>query len=133
MDRAVGVAYDAKLSPVLQQSLQDWDVCRAIFHWTFCTCPWNGQQGSDCRDAQIERRESASTSLQAWKTGKRLLHAQPHCDKSTIRNGSMEWECGKERGNLARTTEALSGLDKDRTGSKRTQETTVLLHETEFD
>ena len=46
----------------------------------------------------------------------------------------MEWECGKERGSEARATEALSGLDKDRTGSKRTQDgTTVLLvlHETE--
>ena len=40
----------------------------------------------------------------------------------------MEWELGKERGSEARVTEALSGLDKPRTGCKRTQDgTTVLL------
>ena len=26
--------------------------CRAILSWTFCACPWNVKQGSDCRDAQ---------------------------------------------------------------------------------
>ena len=168
-------------------------LCRAILRWTFCTCPWNGKQVSDCRDAQIELCGRASTCLNAWKARERLLHAQPHCAYGTIRNGSMavrqevrrlgqswtkgqtgskcaqermtastaekpkrrvaracaytyqcvehrgtttvypaslrawyntEWECGSE----ARVTEALSALDKYRTGSKRTQDgITVLL------
>ena len=69
-------------------------LCRATRR-TVGICPWNVQQGSDCRDAQTEWCESTSTCLQAWKTGERLLHAQPPCVYSTIRNGSMEWECGK--------------------------------------
>ena len=48
-------------------------LCRAIFRWTFCTCPWNGKQGSDCRDAQIELCGLAYTCLKAWEAGERLL------------------------------------------------------------
>ena len=63
--------------------------------------PWNGKQESDCRDAQIERCESTSPSMQAWKAGERLLHAQPHCVYGTLRVEVRNGECGKECGSKA--------------------------------
>ena len=44
-------------SPAVQHSLQDGEVCRVAMschsRWTVGMCPWNGKQGSDCRDTQI--------------------------------------------------------------------------------
>ena len=95
-------------------------LCRAIFRWTFCTCPWTGEQRSDCRDAQIELRGPASTCLKAWKAGERL----PKRPASLRVWCNTLWDYGSEAGG----TEAWSILDKDRTGSKRTQDgITVLL------
>ena len=52
-----------------------------------------------------------------------------YCVYGTLRNGRVEWDCDKERGSEERATESLSGLDKDRTGSKRTQDGTTILLE----
>ena len=80
-------------SPAIQQSLEDWGYagwhCRNTLRWTSCTCPWNGKQGSDCQDAQNTLCEPAFTHIKAWQAGERLLYAQPHCEKSTIRNGNL--------------------------------------------
>ena len=100
-------------SPAIQQS--GWH-CRATSRWTVCTFPWNGKQGSDCRDAQIEVCGRASTCLKAWKTEERLLHAQPHCEYGTIRGGNLA--VGQELRRLdRRSTKAGLGPCAPRTGS----------------
>ena len=123
-------------SPAIQQCFQDWEVCIVALschsRWAVGICPWylsmECKQGSDCRDDQIERCESTSASMQAWKTGERLVFAR--FTTYIVHYVTRVWygDCGKECGSEARVTEALSGLDKVRTGSKRTQDgTTVLL------
>ena len=95
-------------SPALQQSLQDGEVCRVAMschsRWTVGICPWNGKQGSDCRDTQMERCESTPTSLQAWKTGERLLHAHPGCAYI------VQYVMGIWKGNVARKVAVRQGL-----------------------
>ena len=92
-------------------------VCRVALSCHYALgigCPWNGKQGSDCQDAQIELCGPASTCLKAWKAGKRLLHAQPHCVYGTICNGIMAVRQEVRRLGQYRT--------KGQTWSKRTQE-----------
>ena len=132
LERAAGVAYDARLQPSDTRvppglrGVQGGYVV-PFFHWTLCTCPWNGKQVSDCQDAQIVRCVSMSASMQAWKTGERLLYARLKVYVIHCVTGERNGYCGKVCGSEARVTEALSGLVKAKTGSKRTQDGTAVL------
>ena len=78
---ATGGAHNARLQPSdtkepAGRRCAGW-LCRAPSRWTFCTClcPWNGEQGSDCRDAQNMQCKPASTFIKVWKAGVRLPHS----------------------------------------------------------
>ena len=84
--------------------------CRATSRWTSCTCPWSGDEGSDCRDAQKKPRYASLrlSTPRCGQAGERLLHAQTHCENCVLRDVKLA-EGQKVRG-------ALSGLDKARLG-----------------
>ena len=49
--------------------------CRVTLRWTSCTCPWNGKQGSDCRDRPKTRylyqgvESRGATATREWEIG----------------------------------------------------------------
>ena len=73
-------------SPAIQQSLQDWDVCRVALSChvaldtLYMSMEWQAVERLP-RRPKITVCEIVRTHIKVLKAGEQLLHAQPHCEK----------------------------------------------------
>ena len=90
-----------------------------------------GQTGSKCTQERVTASTVEKPKRRVARACAYTYRCVEHRGTTTIHPASLRvwyntgWECGSE----ARVTEALSALDKDRTGSKRTQDEITVLHE----